>query len=124
MHQLGMRSGRVALGFAAVAGLLVVSSTTASSGTAAFSGNLCAIMPAGSLAVLKLTEPCEVKQKGSVRVQSTPLGSVRTVAYAARVGPIGSVSDPKAYLQIKAISVQGSAAAVAYAQKGWRAEVL
>jgi hypothetical protein len=57
-------------------------------------------------------------------VQSTPLGSVRTVAYAARVGPYGSISDPKAHLLIKAIYVQGSAAAVAYAQKGWRAEVL
>src|SRR5947208_16826978 len=77
LHQLGTRSGRVALGFAAIAGLLVVSSTTASSGMAAFSGNLCAIMPAGSLAELKINEPCVVVQKGSARVQSTPLGSVR-----------------------------------------------
>jgi hypothetical protein len=119
-----MRSGRVVLAVAAAAGLLVASSTSASPGTAWFSGNLCAGVPAGSLAVLKISGPCVVVQKGSVRVRSTPLGSLRSVAYSARAGQYGSISDPKAHLSIQAINVQGSAAAVAYLRKGWRAEVL
>jgi hypothetical protein len=107
-----------------VAGLLVVSSSTASSGRAAFSGNLCATVSAGSLAALKISGPCLVVAKGAVRVQSTPLGSVRTVRYAARAGSRGSISAPKGQLLMTAIHVQGSADAVAYAQKNWRLQVL
>lgn len=123
MDRLRMGPGPVALAVAAVAAVLVVPSTTASTGKTVFSGNLCAAVPAGALAALKISAPC-VKQKPLARVQSTPLGSVRTVTYVAGWGSSGSISNPKATLSIEAIYVHGSAAAVAYAQKAWRAEVL
>jgi len=54
-----------------------------------------------------------------VHVQSTPLGSVRTVSYTARWGSGGAHT-----LYVGAVYVHGSAAAVAYARNYFRQEVL
>jgi len=94
---------------------------SASGGTLTFSGNLCTTVSKAALAALKVTAPC-VSSKPNARVQATPLGSIRTVEYRAVWRKSGS--QPQPYFAAQAIYVHGSAAAVAYAKKHWRAEVI
>jgi hypothetical protein len=110
--------------FCLAAGIAAALVGPASGGKAGLSGNLCTTVPKGALVALKVTAPC-INQKPLVSVQATPLGSVRTVAYRARWGTGGgTVSQPRTYFAAQAIYVQGASAAVAYAQKHFRAEVL
>jgi hypothetical protein len=110
--------------FCLAAGIAAALVGPASGGKAGLSGNLCTTVPKGALVALKVTAPC-INQKPHVSVQATPLGSVRTVAYRARWGTDGgTVSQPRTYFAAQAIYVQGASAAVAYAQKHFRAEVL
>jgi hypothetical protein len=82
-----------------------------------FDGNLCKAVSASSLYQLKIPASCHWNKV--VHVQSTPLGSVRTVSYVAHWGSGGAHS-----LSMGAVYVHGSTGAVAYARNYFRQEVL
>jgi hypothetical protein len=91
-------------------------------GAKAFSGNLCATASKGALSTLKISGPCA--QSRSTKVRSTPFGSVRVVTYTATWGPHGSISAPTSHVSFGVIHVDGSASAIAFYAKSFRAEVL
>jgi hypothetical protein len=82
-----------------------------------FNGNLCKTVSQSSLYQLKIPGSCRASKV--VHVQSTPLGSVRTVSYGAHWGSGGAHT-----LTMGAVYVHGPAAAVAYARNYFRQEVL
>src|SRR4051812_928841 len=91
-------------------------------GAERFSGNLCATASAGALSKLKVSGPCA--QSSSAKVRSTPLGSVRVVTYTAKWGSPGTISAPTHHVTFGVIHVTGSAAAIAFYAKSFRAEVM
>src|SRR4051812_34905300 len=91
-------------------------------GVELFSGNLCATAQKSALSKLKVSNSCV--QSRSAKVRSTPLGSVWSVTYMARWGPLGTISAPTHHVVFEVIQVQGSAAAIALYAKSFRAEVL
>jgi hypothetical protein len=117
-------TGRLtAVGAAFGSAVVLLSSASGNAGVKLFNGNLCATASKGALAKLKVAGPC-VSSKPDTKVQSTPLGSIRTVTYQARWGSFGTISAPTHHASAEVIYVQGSAAAVAYLQKAFRGEVL
>jgi hypothetical protein len=107
---------------ALAAAVILLPAASGDAGAMLFNGKLCATASKEALYELKITGPC-ISSK-DVKVQSTPLGSVRTVTYQARWGSFGSVSAPKSSATAAVIYVQGPAAAVAIAQNYFRSEVL
>jgi hypothetical protein len=108
----------VAAAVTAIAALPV----SGNAGATLFSGNLCATASTGALSNLKISGRCV--QSRSVKVRSTPLGSVRVVTYQARWGSLGTISEPTYHVTVGLIHLQGSAAAIAVAAKAFRAQVL
>jgi hypothetical protein len=107
-----------AAGCAAAAALPV----SGSAQVKAFNGNLCTTASKAALNQLKVSGPCV--HSTTSKVNSTPVGSVRSVIYQARWGSLGTLEAPTHHVTAEVIDVRGSAAAVAYAAKFFRGEVL
>lgn len=114
---MSTRRGSAVLAAALVAAALALPASPAIVSKQSFDGNLCKAVSPGSLYQLKIPASCSSHKV--VHVQSTPLGSIRTVTYVAHWGFSAAHT-----LSAEAIYVHGSAAAVAYARNYFRQEVL